>query len=43
MVDAQGCLIGEGALTPDVWMTNATGAPVSAGPLLRATEAALAP
>lgn len=31
-----------GALTPDVWMTQATGAPVSAEPLLRATEAALA-
>ncbi|AKJ03506.1 Hypothetical protein AA314_05132 [Archangium gephyra] len=32
----------QGALTPDVWMTNATGAPVSAEPLLRATEASLA-
>lgn len=32
----------QGALTPDVWMTQATGAPVSAEPLLRATEAALA-
>jgi hypothetical protein len=32
----------QGTLTPDVWMTNATGAPVSAEPLLRATEAALA-
>ncbi|MFL5353201.1 hypothetical protein [Archangium sp.] len=31
----------QGSLTPDVWMTNATGAPVSAEPLLRATEAAL--
>ncbi|MET0406203.1 MAG: hypothetical protein ABW123_27540 [Cystobacter sp.] len=31
----------QGALTPDVWMTNATGAPVSAEPLLRATEKAL--
>lgn len=31
-----------GALTPDVWMTEATGAPVSAEPLLRATAAALA-
>ncbi len=31
-----------GAVTPDVWMTHATGAPVSAEPLLRATEAALA-
>jgi hypothetical protein len=33
----------QGTLTPDVWMTNATGAPVSAEPLLRATEASLAP
>ncbi len=32
----------QGMLAPDVWMTNATGAPVSAEPLLRATEAALA-
>lgn len=31
-----------GSVTPDVWMTHATGAPVSAQPLLRATEAALA-
>ena len=31
-----------GAVTPDVWMTHATGAPVGAEPLLRATEAALA-
>nr|WP_153864767.1 MULTISPECIES: hypothetical protein [Myxococcaceae] len=31
-----------GSVTPDVWMVNATGAPVSAQPLLRATEAALA-
>jgi len=31
-----------GAVTPDVWMTHATGAPVSAEPLLRATAAALA-
>ena len=31
----------QGALTPDVWMTGATGAPVSAEPLLRATAAAL--
>nr|WP_276599415.1 hypothetical protein [Nannocystis sp. SCPEA4] len=31
-----------GALTPDLWMTQATGAPVAAEPLLRATEAALA-
>ena len=30
-----------GAVTPDLWMENATGAPVGAGPLLRATEAAL--
>jgi oligoendopeptidase F len=31
-----------GSVTPDVWMVHATGAPVSAEPLLRATEAALA-
>jgi hypothetical protein len=31
----------QGALLPDVWMEGATGAPVSAGPLLRATEQAL--
>jgi hypothetical protein len=31
-----------GAVTPDAWMTHATGAPVSAAPLLRAAEAALA-
>ncbi|WP_338866131.1 hypothetical protein [Myxococcus stipitatus] len=30
-----------GSVTPDLWMTHATGAPVSADPLLRATEAAL--
>src|SRR5262249_31012683 len=30
-----------GRVTPDLWMENATGAPVGAGPLLRATEAAL--
>jgi hypothetical protein len=30
-----------GAVTPDLWMENATGAPVGAGPLLRATEKAL--
>jgi hypothetical protein len=30
-----------GSVTPDLWMTHATGAPVSAEPLLRATEAAL--
>ncbi len=32
-----------GNIGPDVWMVAATGNPVSAGPLLRATEAALAP
>ncbi len=32
-----------GAVTPDLWMQNATGAPVGAGPLLRATQRALAP
>ena len=31
-----------GRVTPDLWMEHATGAPVGAGPLLRATEAALA-
>ena len=31
-----------GRVTPDLWMQHATGAPVSAAPLLRATEAALA-
>jgi hypothetical protein len=30
-----------GAVTPDAWMINAAGAPVSAEPLLRATAAAL--
>jgi hypothetical protein len=30
-----------GAVAPDVWMTEATGAPVSAAPLLRAAEEAL--
>jgi hypothetical protein len=30
-----------GRVTPDFWMTHATGAPVSAEPLLRATEGAL--
>jgi len=30
-----------GAVTPDVWMTAATGAPVSTAPLLRAAEDAL--
>lgn len=30
-----------GRVTPDLWMVHATGAPVSAEPLLRATEAAL--
>jgi hypothetical protein len=28
-------------VTPDLWIEHATGSPVSAGPLLRATEAAL--
>jgi hypothetical protein len=32
-----------GSVTPDVWMIHASGSPVSAGPLLRATERALAP
>jgi hypothetical protein len=31
-----------GSVTPDLWMMNATGAPVGADPLLRATERALA-
>lgn len=31
-----------GAVGPDLWMTHASGAPVSAEPLLRATQAALA-
>ena len=31
-----------GSVTPDLWMVNATGSPVSAGPLLRAAEKALA-
>jgi hypothetical protein len=30
-----------GAVTPDLWMVNASGEPVSTGPLLRATEGAL--
>jgi len=30
-----------GSVTPDLWMVNATGSPVSAGPLLRAAEKAL--
>ena len=30
-----------GSVTPDLWMVNATGAPVGPEPLLRATEAAL--
>jgi hypothetical protein len=30
-----------GAVTPDLWMQHASGAPVSAGPLLRAVEAAI--
>jgi hypothetical protein len=32
-----------GSVTPDLWMEHATGKPVSADPLLRATEAALQP
>jgi hypothetical protein len=32
-----------GAVTPDLWMINATSEPVGAGPLLRATQAALEP
>jgi len=32
-----------GAVTPDLWMKNASGEPVGAGPLLRATASALAP
>ncbi len=31
-----------GSVTPDLWMVNAAGAPISAQPLLRATEKALA-
>ncbi len=31
-----------GAVTPDAWMVHATGEPVSAGPLLRAVERAVA-
>ena len=30
-----------GSVAPDVWIEHATGAPVGAGPLLRATAAAL--
>lgn len=30
-----------GSVTPDLWMVNATGSPVSAGPLLRAAEKAV--
>jgi hypothetical protein len=30
-----------GSVVPDLWMVNATGSPLSAGPLLRATEKAL--
>lgn len=33
----------QGLVAPDVWMTAASGAPVSAEPLLRATAAALTP
>lgn len=32
----------QGAIAPDLWMTGAAGGPVSAAPLLRATDAALA-
>lgn len=31
-----------GAVTPDLWLQHATGAPLSTGPLLKATQAALA-
>ncbi len=31
----------QGAVSPDLWMTGASGEPVGAGPLLHATEAAL--
>jgi hypothetical protein len=31
-----------GAVAPDIWMKNATGQPLSAAPLLRATQSALA-
>jgi oligoendopeptidase F len=31
----------QGAVSPDLWMTKASGEPVGAGPLLRSTEAAL--
>jgi hypothetical protein len=30
-----------GAVLPDLWMEHATGAPVSAAPLLKATQKAL--
>jgi hypothetical protein len=30
-----------GAVAPDLWMETATGAPISAGPLLRAVDQAL--
>ncbi|HEY0708247.1 MAG TPA: hypothetical protein VGG33_15690 [Polyangia bacterium] len=33
----------QGAILPDLWMEGATGEPVSAGPLLRATAAAVSP
>ncbi|MDX2014973.1 MAG: hypothetical protein SFW67_32555 [Myxococcaceae bacterium] len=33
----------QGAVAPDVWMVGATGSPVSAEPLLRATDKALSP
>ena len=32
-----------GQVTPDLWLKHATGAPLSAAPLLRMTEAALKP
>ena len=31
----------QGCVSPDLWMQGASGAPVGAGPLLRATERAL--
>ena len=31
-----------GSVTPDLWMVNATGSPISAAPLLHAAERALA-
>jgi hypothetical protein len=35
-------MVVQGRLIPDQWMKGATGQPVGAEPLLRATEAALA-